>query len=335
MPKPDQTGANQGQSRKVSRKVKALKSKSVFQKTLMHSISCAGTGLHSGHKVNMTMHPAGPGTGVVFRRSDVSPRTATVPARFDRVTASTMGTTISNTEGVSVATVEHLLAALSGSGIDNVVVELDAGEVPIMDGSAAPFMMLLECAGAVEQCAQRRALRVLKHVELRDGEKVVSISPADGLSVSFEIDFDSAAVRQQSGKFAMNNGAFKSELSRARTFGFLKEVDMLRANGFALGGSLENAVVVDEDKILNEDGLRYPDEFVRHKMMDVIGDLYLAGAPVEGHFRGVRSGHSLNNKLLRALFSDRDAWCWSSERPATANGGADPDWQAELAVATA
>jgi UDP-3-O-[3-hydroxymyristoyl] N-acetylglucosamine deacetylase len=279
------------------------------------------------------MHPAGPGTGVVFRRGDVSSRIADVPARFDRVTASTMGTTISNDESVSVATVEHLLAALSGSGIDNVIVELDAGEVPIMDGSAAPFMMLLECAGAVEQCAQRRTLRVLKHVELREGDKVVSIGPADELSVGFEIDFDSAAVCHQSGQFAMNNGAFKSELSRARTFGFLKEVDMLRANGFALGGSLDNAVVVDEDKILNEDGLRYPDEFVRHKMMDVIGDLYLAGAPVEGHFYGVRSGHSMNNKLLHALFSDRSAWCWSSER--TPRDGSELDWQDEAEAAIA
>jgi len=281
----------------------------------------------------MTLHPAEAGTGVVFRRCDVSARTAAVPARYDRVTASNMGTTISNNEGVSIATVEHLLAALSGSGINNVIVELDAGEVPIMDGSSAPFVMLLECAGAVEHCAEQRTLKVLKHVEVREGLKVVSISPAHELSVSFQIEFDSAAVCHQSGKFAMHNGAFKAELARARTFGFLKEVDMLRANGLALGGSLDNAVVVDEDKILNEEGLRYQDEFVRHKMLDVIGDLYLAGAPVQGHFCGVRSGHSLNNKLLHALFSDRSAWCWSSERQD--RQGAGLEWQDNAAAATA
>lgn len=303
------------------------------QTTLKHSISCAGTGLHSGTKVNMSLHPAEPGTGFLFRRVDVTPRAATIPALYDRVTASTMGTTISNNDGVSVATIEHLLAALSGTGVDNAIIELDAPEVPIMDGSAAPFVMLVECAGIKEQSVARRKLRVLKHVELQVGDRLVSISPAEQLSMSFEIDFDSAAVSHQSGEFSMANGAFKSHLARARTFGFLKEVDHLRANGFALGGSLDNAVVVDDDKILNEDGLRYPDEFVRHKMLDVIGDLSLAGARVEGHFRGVRSGHSLNNRLLHALFADSTAWCWASgeiDAPA-----ANIEWNRPAVVATA
>lgn len=320
-----------------------LKSQIEFQRTLKYSISCTGTGLHSGEKVNMVLHPAEPGTGVVFRRSDLASGMATIPALYDRVTGSTMGTTISNSDGVSVATVEHLLAALSGCGIDNTIVDLDAGEVPIMDGSAAPFVMLVECAGCVEQAAPRRRLRVLKHVEVRDGEKIVSISPAENLSVSFEIDFDSAAVRHQEGTFSMNQGVFKTQLARARTFGFLKEVDFLRANGLALGGSLDNAVVVDDDKILNEEGLRYPDEFVRHKMMDVIGDLYLAGAPVQGYFRGVRSGHSLNNRLLHALFADRSAWCWSSDElvpnaagPNTAGPNTGNfDWDDQAVAATA
>ena len=309
------------------------KSRIEYQRTLKHSISCTGTGLHSGEKVNMVLHPAEPGAGVLFRRSDVAIRAATIPALYDRVTASTMGTTISNSEGVSVATVEHLLAALSGCGIDNVIIELDAGEVPIMDGSAAPFVMLVECAGYVEQAAVRRKLRVLKFVEVRDGDKLVSIGPAEKLSISFEIDFDSAAVCHQSGDFSMKNGAFKGELARARTFGFLKEVDFLRANGFALGGSLDNAVVVDDDKVLNEDGLRYSDEFVRHKMMDVIGDLYLGGGPVEGHFRGVRSGHSLNNRLLHELFSDASAWCWSSDEPT--QRAANLNWNGSVVAATA
>jgi len=303
------------------------------QTTLKHSISCTGTGLHSGAKVNMVLHPAEPGTGILFRRIDVASRAATVPALYDRVTASNLGTTISNNEGISVATVEHLLAALYGTGVDNAVIELDGPEVPIMDGSAAPFVMLVECAGLVQQDAPRRTLRVLKPIELSDGDRKVSLVPADRLTVSFEIDFDSAAVCHQVGDFSMKTGTFKTHLARARTFGFLKDVDMLRANGFALGGSLDNAVVVDEDKILNEDGLRYPDEFVRHKMMDVIGDLSLAGARVEGHFHGVRSGHCLNNQLLHALFADSSAWCWSS-------GGVDApvvdlEWDRTAAVAIA
>ncbi len=303
------------------------------QTTLKHSISCTGTGLHSGAKVNMALHPAEPGTGVLFRRIDVEARTATVPALFDRVTASNLGTTISNAEGISVVTVEHLLAALYGTGVDNAIIELDGPEVPIMDGSAAPFVMLVESAGIVHQNAPRRTLRVLKKIELRDGDRMVSLTPADRLTVNFEIDFDSAAVCHQSGDFLMKNGTFKAQLARARTFGFLKDVDMLRAHGFALGGSLDNAVVVDDDKILNEDGLRYPDEFVRHKMLDAIGDLSLAGARVEGHFCGIRSGHSLNNQLLHALFADSSAWCWSF-------GGVDSPaenmkWMQPAAVATA
>lgn len=310
-----------------------LKSRIEFQRTLKYSISCTGTGLHSGEKVNMVLHPAEPGTGVLFRRNDLASGVANIPARYDRVTASTMGTTISNDDGVSVATVEHLLAALSGCGIDNVIVEIDAGEVPIMDGSAAPFVMLVECAGHVEQAAVRKRLQVLKRVEVSDGDKTASIGPAEKLSVSFEIDFDSVAVSHQEGDFSMKQGLFKTQLARARTFGFLKEVDFLRANGFALGGSLDNAVVVDDDKILNEDGLRYPDEFVRHKMMDVIGDLYLAGAPVQGHFQGVRSGHSLNNRLLHALFADDSAWCWSSDEPT--QKAANFNWDDQAVAATA
>ena len=278
----------------------------VRQKTLKSAIGCSGVGLHSGNKVSMLLHPAEPGTGIVFRRVDLGG--ASVAAKYENVGATMMCTTLGNGNGVRVATVEHLMSALAGLGIDNLIVEIDGPEVPIMDGSAAPFVFLVECAGVVEQDAPRRAVQVLKRIEVSDGERSVSLTPANGFSVSFEIEYDHPLIGRQECFFEFSDGAFKRELCRARTYGFLRDIDSLRERGFALGGSLENAVVLDDDGVVNEEGLRYSDEPVRHKALDSIGDLYLAGAPVLGHMHCVRSGHTMNHRLLRALFAADDAW---------------------------
>ncbi len=276
------------------------------QKTLKSAIGCSGVGLHSGKAARMTLAPAEAGTGVVLRRLDRDG--ATVAATYENICSTTMCTSIGNGSGVHVATVEHLMSALLGLGVDNVVVELDGPEVPIMDGSAAPFVFLIECAGLVEQPAPRKAIQVLKTVEISDGERYVSLSPADQFSVSIEITYEHPAIGRQECYFELADGAFKRELCRARTFGFLRDVPGLRARGFALGGTIENAVVLSDDAVINEEGLRYEDEFVRHKALDCVGDLYLAGAPILGHMRGVSSGHSMNHKLLEALFADDTAW---------------------------
>ena len=278
----------------------------VWQKTLKNAIRCTGVGLHSGKRVSMTLSPAEPGSGIVFCRADRGG--ATVAARHDNVSDTKLGTSLKNGDGAAVATVEHLMAALCGLGIDNLTVELDGGEVPVMDGSAAPFVFLAECAGIVEQHAPRSAIQVLKTVEVSDGERFAALSPSDGFSISFEISFDHPAITDQSCYVALTDGAFKRDLARARTFGFLSEIDSLRANGFGLGGSLDNAVVLSGDGVLNDDGLRYADEFVRHKALDCVGDLYLAGAPILGHVHCVRSGHAMNHALLEALFADAGAW---------------------------
>ena len=257
----------------------------------------------------MTLHPAEPDSGIVFRRTDVAGRGARVPAVLPCVSDSTLCTTLCNGEGAKVSTVEHLMAALSGCDIDNVMIDLDGPEVPIMDGSAAPFVFLIECSGIAEQQAPRKAIRILKPVEVREGERMASLTPADGFSISFEIDFPSPAVARQSCSFAISNGSFKTHLCRARTFGFVHELEQLRAWGLARGGSLQNAIVVSGDRVLNEGGLRYDNEFVRHKTLDSMGDLYLLGAPLIGHFRGLRSGHALNHRLLRELLDNEDAWC--------------------------
>ncbi|MCH8237397.1 MAG: UDP-3-O-acyl-N-acetylglucosamine deacetylase [Proteobacteria bacterium] len=280
----------------------------VNQRTLKSSISCSGVALHSGEKVSLTLNPADAGTGIVFKRTDIAGGGASIPAKWDRVVDTRMCTTIGNGDGVTVATVEHLMAALSGCGIDNALIELNGSEVPIMDGSAQPFVFLVECAGVVEQDKPRRVIRVLKSVSARDGGGEARLSPGSILSLDFKIDFDCDAVSRQTYSIGVINGSFAKELARARTFGFLHEVEALWAAGFAKGGSLENAVVVSGDKVLNEGGLRYDDEFVRHKILDAVGDLYLAGAPIIGKFEGIYSGHATNNALLRALFADPEAW---------------------------
>ena len=279
----------------------------VPQQTLAAAVECVGIGVHSGMSVTMTLHPAPAGHGVVFRRLDVE-EARDIPARFDRVVDTRMCTTLANEAGIAVGTVEHLMAALAGLGIDNARIDLDGPEVPIMDGSSAPFVFLIECTGLVDQAAPRRVVRVLKDVAVADGATAVSLAPGRCLTLDCEIDFHSAAVARQALTLNLVNGAFRKELSRARTFGFLEDVEKLRALGLARGGSLENAIVVDAGRVLNADGLRYEDEFVLHKALDALGDLYLAGHPLIGAFRGVRSGHGANNRLLHALFADRSAW---------------------------
>jgi UDP-3-O-[3-hydroxymyristoyl] N-acetylglucosamine deacetylase len=280
----------------------------MHQQTLKTEIACTGVGLHSGDAVTMTLRPAAIDTGIVFKRTDIAGAGETIPARWDHVVDSRLCTTLGNDGGVTIGTVEHLMAAFSGCAIDNVIVELNGPEVPIMDGSAAPFQFLIECSGVAEQPAPRRAIRILKDISVGDNGSHASLAPANEFSVNFEIDFASAAITHQAASFKLVNGTFKKELARARTFGFLHEVEQMRAAGLARGGSLENAVVIGDDKVLNEEGLRYDDEFVRHKALDAVGDLYLAGAPILGAFHGVRSGHGLNSQLLAALFSDADAW---------------------------
>ena len=286
------------------------------QRTLASSIHCLGVGLHSGVKASMTLHPAEPDTGIVFVRSDLGESAKPVPAIWCYGVQAPLCTALEGEDGTRIVTVEHLMAAFAGCGVDNAVVEVDAAELPIMDGSAAPFVFLIECAGIAEQDAPRRALKVMKPVRVADGERWVALSPGDGLAIDFEIEFDSPLVSRQSWSVSLENGTFKRDICRARTFGFLEDVDRLRAQGLALGGSLDNAVVVSGDHILNEGGLRYENEFVRHKILDTLGDLYLAGAPIIGRFSGVRAGHALNLRLLTALFADPAAWCWSEAAPA-------------------
>jgi UDP-3-O-[3-hydroxymyristoyl] N-acetylglucosamine deacetylase len=290
------------------------------QRTLKTAIGCTGVGLHSGAKVTMALLPAEPDTGIRFRRVDIAGRGAIVPASWAAVNDTRMNSCLINEDGVAVGTVEHLMSALAGMHIDNCIIEINAPEVPVMDGSAAPFLFLIECAGVVEQSAPRRAIRVLKRIAIKDGDREVSLTPSAGFSVKFEIDFASTAISRQEFSINLSRGSFKSEVSRARTFGFEQDIAMLRSHGLARGGSLDNAVVIDSTgtKVLNDDGLRYTDEFVRHKVLDAVGDLYLAGAPILGHFHGIRSGHALNNRILRELFADTSAWAYTTVAPGSA-----------------
>lgn len=280
----------------------------MFQNTLKTTISAQGVGLHSGRKVTMTLSPAPENTGIVFQRADL-PGMPEIAALWDRVTDTRMCTAI--TEGdATIGTVEHVMAALRAAHIDNVLIMLDGPEVPIMDGSAEPFSFLLQCAGTQQQKAKRRVLRILRPVRVEDGDKWAEYTPADVSSFHFTADFDHPAIGSQKRELTMLNGNFPSQIARARTFGFLKEVDYLRSLGLAKGGSLDNAIVLDEEKILNVDGLRFDDEFVRHKILDAVGDLYLAGAPILGHYDGYKAGHAVNNALLRAVFADKANYMW-------------------------
>ncbi len=276
------------------------------QRTLRSATGCTGIGLHCGQRVTMTLHPAPADAGIVFRRSDAG---AEIRAHWSRTTESSLSTALSNGEGIEVGTIEHLMAALAGSGIDNAIVELDGPEVPIMDGSAAPFVQLIERAGLAEQDAARRALKILKPVRVSENGSSAALLPEHGFSMSFEIAFDNPLISRQEIALSFEPETFKAELAPARTFGLLDDWPRLKAAGLARGGSLDNAIVVSGDRVLNAGGLRFADEFVRHKLVDALGDLYLAGGPIIGHFRGCRSGHALTRRLLAALFADREAWC--------------------------
>ena len=273
------------------------------QRTLRESIQSAGVGLHSGQKVQMTLHPAPVNTGIVFRRIDLSP-VREIPARADWVEETDLSTGLGTGEA-RVTTVEHLLSALCGLGIDNAYVDLDGAEVPIMDGSAGPFVYLLQTAGICEQSSPKRFIRILEPVTVAEGDKTASLRPYDGFRITFGIDFDHPVFREQSGRTTVDisSEAFVREISRARTFGFVHEFEYMRSRGLARGGSVDNAIVIDDYRILNEEGLRYEDEFVKHKILDALGDLYLIGHQILGEYEGIKSGHALNNQLVRALMS--------------------------------
>lgn len=278
------------------------------QRTLKNTIRATGVGLHTGDKVYLTLRPAAPDSGIVFRRVDLdSP--VDIQAAPHHVGDTRLSSTLER-DGVRVATVEHLMAAFAGLGIDNAYVDLSAPEVPIMDGSAGPFVFLLQSAGIVEQPVLKKFIRIKKRVEVRDGDKWVSFEPYHGFKLEFTIDFNHPVFEHSSQSVSIDfaDNSFIKEVSRARTFGFMHEVEALRAMGLARGGSLDNAVVLDEYRILNSDGLRYEDEFVRHKVLDAIGDLYLLGHPLVGAFSAYKSGHALNNRLLRTLLADASAW---------------------------
>lgn len=280
----------------------------IKQRTLKNVIRATGVGLHTGQKVYLTLRPAVADTGIVFRRVDLDVPVE-IPATPENVGDTTLSTTLIK-DGVRISTVEHLLSALAGLGIDNAYIDLNAPEVPIMDGSAGPFVFLIQSAGIQEQNAPKRFIRIKKTVTVEDGDKWVRFEPFDGFKVAFTIDFDHPVFsnHQQTAEVDFSTTSFVKEISRARTFGFMSQIETLRANNLALGGSLDNAVVLDDYRILNEDGLRYMDEFVKHKILDSIGDLYLLGRSLIGEFSGYKSGHELNNRLLRTLLAHEESW---------------------------
>lgn len=281
------------------------------QTTLSKKIRLSGVGVHSGLPSNITISPAEKNTGIIFKRVDLKGKVIdhTVKARYDAVHNTTLCTHICNSYGVTVSTIEHLMAALAGTGVDNAIIEIDSEEVPIMDGSSAVFVDAILSGGLTEIPGSRKqAIRILKPVEVKDGDKQVQLLPSDVFQVSFEINFHDAAIGHQERSMHLANGAFIKQLSNARTFGRRQDIDALRAAGLARGGSLDNAILVDGDTVINPEGLRYQDEFVRHKMLDAVGDLYLAGGQIIGHYIGKRSGHGLTNTLLRTLFAQEDAW---------------------------
>jgi len=283
-------------------------SKILRQQTLKTAINCSGIALHSGEKVSITLKPAPADSGIVFKRIDIAGGGAEIKATYDNVVDTTLCTKIGNSDGVTIATVEHLMAAIAGCNIDNLLIEISGPEMPVMDGSSAPFVFLIECAGVIQQDAPRKAIRIEKSVSVEDTDRFAGLQPGNGTILDFTIDFDNPAIARQEHSIHMGRGVFKNELSRARTFGFLHEVEYMRANGLARGGSLDNAVVVSADGVMNEEGLRFENEFVRHKILDAIGDIALAGMPILGRYTGICSGHYLNNQLLHTLMADQDAW---------------------------
>jgi UDP-3-O-[3-hydroxymyristoyl] N-acetylglucosamine deacetylase len=292
-----------------------------FQQTVAGPAIFAGIGLHSGSHVRVAIRPAPADAGIVFVRTDVRDRDNRVPVSGRAVSQTRLSTVISNPIGVSVSTIEHLMAALAALNIDNAIIELDGPECPIMDGSSAPFVRILDRAGVKRQDAVRRFIEVLEPIEVVSGDKGARLLPCDRFEVAFEIAFDSAAIGRQSVDLVLTEQSFREELSNCRTFGFLAEVEALRAIGLARGGSMENAVVIDGDRILNEEGLRRPNEFVRHKALDAVGDLYVLGSPLLARFEGYLAGHALNNDLVRALLANPQAWRYRPAAQALAQVG--------------
>lgn len=286
----------------------ALASAPLRQKTLRGEAQCTGIGVHSGEKATLRLKPAEPNTGILFVRTDLKNGARNIPARWDHVVETQLCTVIGNAQGGKVATIEHLMAALSAAGIDNAVIEVDGPEVPVMDGSADAFVFLIEMAGVQEQNAPRRELLIHKPIEVEANGKHVRLAPADEMRFSVEISFNKKLIQTQSYDFTLSRQGFKTEVSRARTFGFFEDVEKMRAIGLMRGGSLDNAVVIKDEEVMNEGGLRFADEFVRHKLLDAVGDLALSGTPIRGHFTGYCTGHAMNNKLLHALFADETAW---------------------------
>jgi UDP-3-O-[3-hydroxymyristoyl] N-acetylglucosamine deacetylase len=280
----------------------------IKQRTLKNAIRATGVGLHTGDKIYLTLRPAPLNSGIVFRRVDLA-EPVEIKADPLHVTDTRMSTTLEQ-DGARISTVEHLMAAFAGLGIDNAIVDVTAAEVPIMDGSSGPFVFLLQSAGIEEQSAAKNFIRIKKPVRIEDGDKWVSLEPWDGFKVSFSIDFDHPSLRKstQTACVDFSTTSFVKEVSRARTFGFMRDLEMLRSAGLARGGGMDNAIVMDNFRVLNEDGLRYEDEFVKHKVLDAIGDLYLLGHPLIGSFSAHKSGHALNNKILRTLLQDQSAW---------------------------
>jgi UDP-3-O-[3-hydroxymyristoyl] N-acetylglucosamine deacetylase len=294
----------------------------VKQRTLKSAVRAKGVGLHTGQKINFVLRPAQPDTGIVFRRVDLA-SPVDIPARADLVGETRLSSCLIH-QDAKVYTVEHLMSALAGLGVDNAYVDLDGPEVPIMDGSAAPFVLLLQQAGLEEQPAPKRFLRVKRKVEVQNGDKWARLEPYEGLRLQFSIDFKHPVIdkTRQSVSVDFANTSYLKEIARARTFGFMHDVERLREDGLALGGGLDNALVLDEFRLLNADGLRFADEFIRHKLLEAIGDLYLLGRPLLGAFTAHKSGHALNNQLLRALVSDTSAWEMASfEHAAQAPAG--------------
>ncbi|MGB9151956.1 MAG: UDP-3-O-acyl-N-acetylglucosamine deacetylase [Alphaproteobacteria bacterium] len=279
-----------------------------MQKTLAKTVECSGIGVHSGECVTLRLNPAPENSGIVFVRTDLVNGARTIAARWDNVVDTRMCTVIGNDHGGRIATIEHLMAALSACGVDNVLIEINGAEVPVMDGSSTSFVFLLEVAGIVAQNAPRREIEILEPVEVEVNGKRARLSPNDAARYSVTINFDRAPILTQSCDVMLSPATFKTEISRARTFGFFEEVEQMQKQGLGLGGSLDNAIIIKGDEVLNKDGLRYDNEFARHKVLDAIGDIALAGMQVRGHFEGSCCGHALNNSLLRALFTRDSAW---------------------------
>lgn len=281
---------------------------SISQKTVNSKISCSGIGLHSGEHTSITLIPAPCNSGIIFRRTDIGGANGVIKASYKNVIGTNLGTTLTNEFGAKVSTIEHLMAAIWGCGIDNLYIDIDGPEIPIMDGSSEPFVFLIECAGTETQEEQRRVIEIIKKVRVEEKDKFIEVEPSREFSIDLHIDFNHKEIQQQKFDYHSTFTSFKNDICRARTFGFKHEIDQMHKMGLAKGGSLDNAILVDENGIVNKGGLRYGNEFVRHKTLDFIGDIYLAGHYILGHFSASKAGHGINNKLLHELFKDETAW---------------------------